>query len=204
MSLMVLDERVAEQLLAERRARGGDHHDEVWDGVYMMSPLPNNEHQELVVLLSSVFQHTVGWTGLGKVLPGANITDMEEGWTHNYRCPDVVVFLNEGRAINRETHFFGGPDFAVEIVSEFDRSREKLPFYARVGVRELLLVDRGPWVLELFRLQENRLMPVGRSTLENPDVLASKVLPLSFGLVPGETRPRIALAHEDGMARWVL
>ncbi|MEJ7637976.1 MAG: Uma2 family endonuclease, partial [Singulisphaera sp.] len=161
-------------------------------------------HQELVVLLSSVFQDTVGWTGLGKVLPGANITDMEEGWTHNYRCPDVVVFLNGGRAINRETHFFGGPDFAVEIVSENDRSREKLPFYARVGVRELLLVDRDPWVLELFRLQEDRLMPVGRSTLENPDVLASTVLPLSFGLIPGETRPRIAVAHEDGIARWVL
>ena len=138
------------------------------------------------------------------MLPGANITDLEEGWTHNYRCPDVVVFLKEGRAIDRGTHFLGGPDFAVEIVSEFDRSREKLPFYARVGVRELLLVDRDPWVLELFRLQEDRLMPVGRSTLESPDVLASTVLPLSFGLVPGEARPKIALAHEDGIARWVL
>ena len=50
MSLMVLDKRIAEELLTERRAWGGDHHDEVWDGVYMMSPLPNNEHQELVVL----------------------------------------------------------------------------------------------------------------------------------------------------------
>ncbi len=204
MSLMVLDERVAERLLAERRARGGDHHDEVWDGIYMMSPLPNNEHQILVALLTSVLQMTVGWTGLGDVLPGAKITDLEEDWVRNYRCPDVVVFLNEGRAINRETHFFGGPDFAVEIVSEYDRSREKLPFYARVGVRELLLVDRDPWVLELFRLREDRLMPVGRSTLENPDLLASTVLPLSFGLVPGETRPRIALAHENGIERWVL
>ena len=204
MSLMVLDERVAEQLLAERRASGGDHHDEVWDGVYMMSPLPNNEHQILVALLTSVLQISVGWAGLGHVLAGANITDLEEGWTHNYRCPDVVVFLNEGRAINRGTHFFGGPDFAVEIVSEFDRSREKLPFYARVGVRQLLLVERDPWALELFRLQDDRLMPVGRSTLENPGVLASTVLPLSFGLVAGETRPKIALVHEDGMARWAL
>ncbi len=204
MSLMILDERVAEQLLAERRARGGDHHDEVWDGVYMMSPLPNNEHQILVALLTSALQMTVGWTGLGDVLPGANITDLEEDWVRNYRCPDVVVFLKEGRAINRETQFFGGPDFAVEIVSEYDRSREKLPFYARVGVRELLLVDRDPWVLELFRLQDDRLMPVGRSTLENPDVLASAVLSLSFGLVAGEARPKIALAHEDGIARWVL
>ncbi len=92
----------------------------------------------------------------------------------------------------------------MEIVSEFDRSREKLPFYARVGVRKLLLVDRGPWVMNLYRLREDRLMPVGRSTLKNPDILASAVLPLSFGLVPGESRPKIALVHEDGIARWVL
>jgi hypothetical protein len=42
MSLMVLDERVAEQLLAERRAWGGDHHDEVWDGV---SVVPKSANQ---------------------------------------------------------------------------------------------------------------------------------------------------------------
>ena len=66
MSLMVLDERVAEQLLAERRAWGGDHHDEVWDGVYMMSPLPNNEHQDLVALLTSVFQNHRRMDGPGR------------------------------------------------------------------------------------------------------------------------------------------
>ena len=68
MSLMVLDERVAERLLAERRAWGGDHHDEVWDGVYMMSPLPNNEHQLLVALLTSVLQINVGWAALERFL----------------------------------------------------------------------------------------------------------------------------------------
>ncbi len=104
MSLMVLDESVAEQLLAERRARGVDHHDEVWDGVYMMSPIPNNEHQILVALLTSVLQITVGWTGLGEVLPGANITDREEDWTHNYRCPDVAIFMKGSRTVDRKTH----------------------------------------------------------------------------------------------------
>jgi len=46
----------------------------------------------------------------------------------------------------------GGPDFAVEILNPGDRTPEKLPFYASVNVRELLVVDRDPWSLELFRL----------------------------------------------------
>ena len=137
-------------------------------------------------------------------MPGANITDLEEDWTHNYRCPDVVVFLKEGRAINRETHFFGGPDFAVEIVSEFDRSREKLPFYARVGVRELLLVDRDPWVLELFRLQDDRLdagRPLDPRESRRP---GQHGLALVVRARPRRGPPEDRAEHADGIARWIL
>ena len=31
--------------------------------------------------------------GLGKVRPGVNLSDRNEGWIHNYRGPDVVAFL---------------------------------------------------------------------------------------------------------------
>ena len=34
-------------LIRERRESGGDRYDEVWDGVYVMSPLADNEHQQL-------------------------------------------------------------------------------------------------------------------------------------------------------------
>ena len=54
------------------------------------------------------------------------------------------------------TFWYGGPDFAVEVISPFDRSRKKFEFYARVGVRELLLVNRKPWSLELYRLDRGR------------------------------------------------
>ena len=33
-------------LIRERRECGGDRYDEVWDGVYVMSPLADNEHQQ--------------------------------------------------------------------------------------------------------------------------------------------------------------
>ena len=45
MSLLVSDPELKERLLAERRASGGDRYDEVWDGVYVMSPLADDEHQ---------------------------------------------------------------------------------------------------------------------------------------------------------------
>lgn len=143
MAMLVLDHLFEEQVRADRKERGIDKHDEVWDGVYVMSPLANNEHQEIVFGLNTVLQIVAARTGLGKVCPGVNVSDRED-WTHNYRCPDVVVFLQGTSAINRGTFWLGGPDFAVEILSEGDRARAKLPFYAKVGVRELLFVDRDP------------------------------------------------------------
>ena len=47
MSILVIDPALSERLLAERRKSGGDRYDEVWDGVYIMSPLANDEHQEI-------------------------------------------------------------------------------------------------------------------------------------------------------------
>ena len=52
MPTLVMDPKIEEQLLENRRAWGGDKFDEVWEGVYVMSPLPNNEHQKLMSRLS--------------------------------------------------------------------------------------------------------------------------------------------------------
>lgn len=203
MAMLVLDRSFEEQVRADRKARGIDKYDEVWDGVYVMSPLANDEHQEIVSGLNTVLQIVVAWTGLGKVRPGVNVSD-RENWTENYRCPDVVVFLQGTSAINRGAFWLGGPDFAVEVLSDGDRARAKLPFYAKVGVRELLLVDRVPWALELYRLADGSLVPVGRSTPEHPDALASEVVPLTFRLVAGKERPRIEIKQRDGDSHWVI
>ena len=72
-------------------------------------------------------------------------------------------FCPDNPAEDRETHWYGGPDFAVEILSPFDRSREKFDFYAKVGVRELMLVARRPWKLELYRRTDKNWDLVGTS-----------------------------------------
>jgi len=201
MATVILDRRLAEQLREDRAATGSDRWDEVWEGTYMMAPMPNNEHQEIVggfvELLREVFQG-----GRKHVYPGANVSDRQQGWEHNYRCPDVVVFLPGTSAKNCETHWCGGPDFAIEIRSDDDQTYEKIPFYAKIGTRELLIVDRNPWTLELFQREDGDLRSVGAATIENQLVLASDVLPLTFRLVAGDDRPSILATHLRDSKTW--
>ena len=204
MVAVINDPALQKGLIAHRRRTGADRFDEVWDGVYMMSPLANNEHQEIATGISTVLGVAVQWPGLGKVHQGVNVSDRRKGWKKNYRCPDVAAYLNETKAVNCRSFWLGGPDFGVEIISPHDRSREKLDFYAHVGTRELLLVDRNPWALELYRLQGESLMMAGRSRPEQPDLLISEVVPLSWRLVPGEERPAIEILHADGEQRWTV
>lgn len=199
MVMLVTEPGVEERLIAERPAAGIDRHDEVWDGVYVVSPIANNEHQWLAFRLAAVFQaviHDIGRNG--KAFPGVNVSDQPTDWRQNFRVPDVAVFFEANPAQDRNTDWFGGPDFAVEIVSPGDRSREKIPFYASVGTRALLIVDRASWSLELFRLEPHGLVSVGRSTIEQPVTIDSHALSLRFRLVPGDPRPQIEITQLDG------
>jgi Uma2 family endonuclease len=203
MALMVLDSGVEERLKAERAASGADRYDEVWEGVYMMAPLANNEHQDLQAALAAALRNAIGWGGPVRVQSGANVSDREEDWMQNYRCPDVVVVFPGGAARDCGTHWRGGPDFCVEIICPGDRRRVKLDFYAGIGVRELLLVDREPWELELFRLTGGRLVSTGRSNLSNGTSLKSGIVPVGFRLISGTERPMIEVTHHDGAQQWL-
>jgi Uma2 family endonuclease len=204
MTMIVLDPHFTKKFISQRRETGNDRWDEVWDGVYLLMPNPNLEHQEIAAGLTMVLGPVVQWPGLGRVFPGANVSDQLDDWTRNYRCPDVAVYLSGNPAIAHEAYWYGGPDFAVEIVSPDDRSRDKLDFYAKVGVRELLLVERSPWALELYQRQGSALNLVGTSKPDQPAALASAVLPLTFRLVSGAGRPVIEVVHTDGLQRWVV
>jgi hypothetical protein len=60
MPVLVNDPDIAERLKAEREASGAHHHDEVWEGIYVMPPLPNDEHQEIAGGIYAIFQHVLG------------------------------------------------------------------------------------------------------------------------------------------------
>lgn len=204
MAAFITDPNLEERLINQRQADGTDKYDEVWEGVYVMAPLANNEHQDLVDELCTVLTIVVKWAGLGKVYPGVNVSDRKEDWRENYRCPDVALFLNDTRAEDCGTHWFGGPDMAIEIVSPHDRSLEKIPFYAKVGVRELMLIERDPWSLVLYRSHEHELLEAGRSTLDDPNAFSSDVIPLNWRLLLHDTRPAIQVTHHDGQQHWMI
>jgi len=205
MAILVSDPFLEERLKAEREACGADRYDEVWEGVRMMTPMPNNEHQEIVIGLAMVLQETVKGTGLGRVFPGVNLSDRSgDDWEHNYRVPDVAVFLREGSAKDCGTHWRGAADFLIEITSPGDRTREKTPFYGSLGVAELLVVDRRPWALELYRQQAGQLKLAGRCDVENGEVLCSSKVPLAFKLVPGSPHPQIEVKHVDSGRLWLV
>jgi Uma2 family endonuclease len=197
MAIVSLDPGELKRLIRRRRDSGGDRWDEVWNGVYVMPPLADNEHQRLGLELAIDIRNVLGPDERIQLFAGCNISDQPKRWRRNYRCPDVAVFLPGNPAEDRGSHWFGGPDFAVEITSRFDRSREKFGFYAKVGVRELLLVDRNPWQLELYRRDGDRWELVGRCRLDDAVVLSSQVLPLAFRLISGPRRPKIQVGRAN-------
>jgi Uma2 family endonuclease len=204
MPMVSIDPRQLANLIRDRRKSGGDRYDEVWDGVYVMSPLADNEHQSLAIKLGSIIEWAIGSNPDVLVFQGCNVSNRAKRWKRDYRCPDVAVFLPGNPAENCGTHWYGGPDFAVEIESPFDRSREKFDFYVKVGVGELLFVSRRPWTLELFRRAGKEWELIGKS---EPDVqsalLQSAVLPLGFRLVPGAKRPQIEVIQAGTDVGWL-
>jgi Uma2 family endonuclease len=201
MPVVIYDPVYEQHVRTERDRQFPNNRDEVWDGVLVMPPMPNNDHQFVVTDLALAFASVVDRAAGDRVLAGANVSDRDAGWVTNYREPDVLVYLAGNPAKNSGTHWVGGPDLAVEIVSPGEDPRQKLAFYAKVGTREVLVVDRDPWAVELYQLRGGALAHAGTSDAANPAVLASAVLPLTFQLRPGTPRPAVVVTHAaDGRA----
>ena len=128
---------VPDSLLAERRRLGHDHFDEMWDGELHMVPAPNLRHQENAAWLLS------SWTPLARargmrVVQDTDLFDPEVAAHTSYRQPDITVFLPVHAS---ERGIEGRAELAVEIRSPGDESYQKIPFYERVGVAELLIIE---------------------------------------------------------------
>ena len=196
---LILDRELIRRIYASRTAHGNKPHDEVWNGTLVLYAPPDNEHQELRGAITFALRDSRIEEA---VFPGVNVSDRDEDWLANFRCPDVAVYLSTNPAKNRGTHWVGGPDLAVEIVSPGEDPRQKLDFYAKVKTREVLIVDRDPWVIELYQLKKGKLVLVGKSDATKPAVLTSVALPLTFQMQAAKPRPTILIAHTDGKQTW--
>ena len=175
MKTVVMPAERVDALVEERRRLGVGNLDECWEGVWHLTD-PTRRHQEIAAKLWRILSEVIEDAGLGKASISINVTDREEGWIENHRCPDGAVILvgNPGRWIGEyEVAFLGGPDLVVEVMSTGDATHEKLPFYASLGVREVLIVEQDTGRPTIWR--------AGELFTEGPgELLRSEVTGLEF------------------------
>src|SRR5215213_10128647 len=158
-------------LLEERRRLGQDRRDEMWEGVLHMVPAPAGRHQLLNARLVAALLPLAEARGLlalveaGLLRPGAVET--------SYRVPDSVIARPEH--YSPDHGIIGPAELVVELRSPGDETTEKLPFYAELGCREVLVLDPRTAGVELYALRQSSMEPVppaadGSFTLASLDV----------------------------------
>ncbi len=202
MAVLICDPELEHEICAGRDKLFPNNRDEVWEGVRVMAPIANNEHQRIVAKLTAAFSSIIDWDNGDQAMPGCNVSNRDKDWMQNFREPDVAVYLVKNPAKDCGTHWVGGPDFAVEITSPGEDPRQKLDFYAKVNTREVMIVDRDPWSVELYQFQSGKLVLVGTSDVANSAVLTSGVLPLTFQIQPATPRPSILISHCTSKQTW--
>ncbi|MBX3469963.1 MAG: Uma2 family endonuclease [Planctomycetes bacterium] len=147
-------------LLEERRRLGLDRWDEMWKGELHMVPPPHGDHGRLLVGLAAFFRLHWEALGLGRTYletgvkrPGTG-EDPALSRPTDYRVPDLSFLLPERYGRFVDGWIVGGPDAVLEVVSPGDESREKLPFYADLDVREVIFLDRLTRTVEVLRASQ--------------------------------------------------
>jgi Uma2 family endonuclease len=197
-TLRIQDTGLAFTLIRDRQLRGIDEYDEVWEGVYIVPPMANLEHQDLAGDLNDIFHRVIRSENRGRVQAGANVSDRRSDWETSFRVPDMVVVLHGGQAVDCGTHWFGGPDFLVEVQSPGDDTDMKIPFYGLIKVQELLIIQRDNRLLRLFRHDGQQLVQVEPSDWRGQKWLRSEVVPLAFRRKGGKGTAATEVRRTDG------
>jgi Uma2 family endonuclease len=168
---------VSDEELSERHRRGADRFDEMWDGVLHMAPAPAYEHQRIVSALDRWLGPLCERRGRGVLALAVNVFN-ESSPAPDYRIPDFT-FVRSGREhlLARDGVRGGGPDAVIEIRSPDDETYDKLPFFARLGIREVIVIDRDTKRPELFRLTGSQYVAV---QVDGDGALRSEALQVRF------------------------
>jgi len=147
---------------------------ELSEGELIVPPHPTDTHQRILDALyapmrSFVLEHKLG------VIRFAPLP--VRLWSGKIREPDIL-FVSHAHADRIGEQCYGPPDLVVEIVSpgtrRIDRG-EKFIEYARAGVSEYWLVDPEPQTIEIFVLEKDAYILLGK--FGPGDSAHSRVLP---------------------------
>jgi Uma2 family endonuclease len=145
------------------------------DGDLYMAPAPNRFHQDIsrnleFILLTYLAAHPIGVLYHAPFDVYLTETDVFQ--------PDIAVFLNANLNILTDEGAAGPPDLVVEILSPKTRRLDlenKKRTYARLGVKELWIIDPEPRLLHRFVFERDREHAV--ETLGANERVATPILP---------------------------
>ena len=141
----------------ERRRRSGLHRfDEVWDGVLHLVHAPRGDHAYVKHQLAVILGGPARDAGLVPAMGAFNLGESE----HDYRVPDGGIHRDRPRGV-----WIATAAIVIEIVSPGDESWEKLPYYARQSVDEIVIVDPGAHAVHWLALEDAAYTSTERSGL---------------------------------------
>lgn len=138
------------EVLRLRKETGADRFDEMWDGVLHMPPAPSVDHQDTASGICSFFREVWAPRSGGMALVQANVSTPER-WDRDYRIPDVAVVTREARPSPGAVYVV--PTVVFDVRSPDDETFDKLPFYASVGVRAVVIVERDTKAVQVLTLR---------------------------------------------------
>lgn len=125
-----------------------------------MAPAPNRFHQDVWRNLQGALDRYLEADPIG-VLYNAPF-DVYLTDTDVFQ-PDLLMVFNVNRSILTDAGAEGPPDFVVEILSPKSRKLDlinKKPVYARLGVKELWMIDPEPGAVAIYRFEQNHTDPI--------------------------------------------
>ncbi len=180
---------VDREWLEDRRRRGVDTRDEVWDGVLHVPPEPTADHQRVELKLARVLAPLAEARGLEAFIQ-LSVLDPRDHH-RNYRIPDVMI-VDPKHVIRRGTE--GPVALAIEILSPDDETRAKLPFYAERGVQELWIVEPDTRAVEVYLLRGGAYATI---VADRAGILRAPALDLELSTLPG---PKLRVSWTGGSA----
>jgi len=144
-----------EALLERRRRMGADRFDEVWEGVYHMVPGPSHPHARLEAQLTRLLGPPADAAAL-EITGQFNLGESPE----DFRVPDAGLHRQGAGGMWHTT-----AALVIEIVSPEDKCWQKLAFYAKHHVDEILIVDPSERTIHWLALVDGEYRDARRSGL---------------------------------------
>src|SRR5258706_686199 len=150
---------------------------ELIEGELFVSRAPGIPHQRVINNLQLAFGTYLKNNPIGIVVPGAGAVFSD----YDAVIPDLAFVSNERWSdIVTNEKFNAAPDLVIEVMSPGKENRDrdllvKRQLYAKYGVAEYWIVDPEGLLVEVYRLQNNRLDSA--ATLGDSDEIITSMLP---------------------------